>query len=535
MNRSALWIVCLTTGILVGHGSGAPETARSSDWITQLLKVPYSDAGCLQHPVLQVIEQEHLELEINRSVIRTALTIGPERFTRGLGTHANSDILLYSPTPMERFSCTLGVDNNPSTAGGTSSVVFSVWSDERCLHRTQTLRCGQQAVRIDIETGGVTTLRLRVDNAGDGSAFDHANRAEAKVVLANGQTLWLDAVPVGTLPHNKSPFPFSFVYDGTTSDEVLDSWRRQEDAQQSEGGKRQQITTWTEPHSGLRVIWQVTRFDTFPAAGWILSFENTGTKNTGILEEVDCMDVTLAAPLKRDPAYRLHKTHGAPSNPEDFTTEVIEVADGRDVRMGGSMGRSSNSDFPFYRVETGMGSLIIAVGWSGLWRSDIACASANLHLAAGLQNARFFLQPGEKVRLPRILLFQWPDNTWESNAQFRQLIYQHYAAKRNGRPPLPVVFSNTCFTEYGLADSANAQNQISLIQTFGPLGVEAAVTDAGWMEGSQGAWWKGCGNWFVRKDNYPDGMAPVAKAAHEQSMIYGLWAEVETVSNRPRP
>ncbi len=529
MNRFALWLICLTAGVLAAPGFGLPETARSSDWIAQLLRVPYGSDNGLQHPVLQVIKQEHLELEVNRSVVRTPLTIGSERFTRGLGTHANSDILLYSPTPMERFSCSAGIDRNPNAASGPGSVVFSVWADERCLHRTETMHCGEQPVKIDIEAGGTTRLHLRVDNAGDGSAFDHADWAEAKVILTTGQTVRLDDAPLGTVPSNRSPYPFSFVCEGTSSNESLGRWRRQEGTQRSGAGKQQWSTAWTEPHSGLRAIWHVTRFDDFPAVEWILSFENTGTRNTGILEKIDCMNVTLAAPLKRDSVYRLHKTRGAPSSTEDFATEVIEVVDGRDARMGGSMGRSSNSDFPFYRIETGMGSLIVAVGWSGLWRNDVACANANLHLTAGLQNARFFLQPGERVRLPRILIFHWPDNTWESNAQFRQLIYKHYAAKRSGRSPMPVVFTNTCFTEYGLGDTATAQNQIALIRALGPLGVEAAVTDAGWMEGSQGAWWRGCGNWFVRRDNYPDGMAPVAEAAYEEGMIYGLWAEVETV------
>jgi len=283
VNRSAFWIACLTAGVLVGRGFGTPETARSSDWIAQLLQVPYSSANRLQHPVLQVIEQEHLELEVNRSIVRTPLTIGSERFTRGLGTHANSDVLFYSPAPMGRFSCSVGIDNNPNAAGGPGSVVFSLWADGRCLHRTETIHCGRQPVRIEIELGGATRLHLRVRNAGDGSAFDHADWAEAKVILANGQTVWLDEVPLGIIPGNRSPYPFSFVYDGAVSDELLDNWDRKEEAQGSRAGKQQWTTTWTEPRSGLRVIWKVTRFNDFPAAEWILAFENTGTEDTGIL------------------------------------------------------------------------------------------------------------------------------------------------------------------------------------------------------------------------------------------------------------
>ena len=79
-------------------------------------------------------------------------------------------------------------------------------------------------MNIEIETSGTRTLHLRVDNAGDGSAFDHADWAEAKVLLADGQTLWLDEAPLGTVPAQKARYPFSFVYNGAGSGELLGKW-----------------------------------------------------------------------------------------------------------------------------------------------------------------------------------------------------------------------------------------------------------------------------------------------------------------------
>jgi alpha-galactosidase len=58
------------------------------------------------------------------------------------------------------------------------------------------------------------------------------------------------------------------------------------------------------------------------------------------------------------------------------------------------------------------------------------------------------------------------------------------------------------------------------------LGLEALITDAGWFEGG---WPKGAGNWTPRRDAYPQGMRPVAAAAKELGMIYGLWFEPERV------
>jgi len=200
--------------------------------------------------------------------------------------------------------------------------------------------------------------------------------------------------------------------------------------------------------------------------------------------------------------------------------------------MGGTKGRSSNKDFPFFKIETNTGSIIVAVGWSGRWQADLTCNdNKTLHVTAGLQKTHFRLHPGEKVRMPRILIFHWQGNTLESNAQFRQLIYKHYAARRNHKPPLPTIFSNTCFVGNGgwFGDANTEENQILFIRKYGPLGLEAVITDAGWMAGSKGKWWNGCGNWFARKDNYPNGIAPIAAAAKKEGMIYGLWHEIETV------
>jgi alpha-galactosidase len=283
---------------------------------------------------------------------------------------------------------------------------------------------------------------------------------------------------------------------------------------------------------GLVVSRTTTSYTGFPAREYLLCLRNEGTTDTAIIENIDVLDLTLDCPMAKDHPYVLHKTAGAQSTADDFSAGTVVLDKSHAERMGGSFGRSSNSDLPFFKVETGQGSVIVAVGWTGRWRAELTCPDdQHLRITAGLQKARFRLHSGEAVRLPRILLLAQPGDTLDSNAQFRQLIYRHYACRREDVPPLPTIFCNTCFVAGGgwLGDANTADNQISLIRAFGPLGLEAVITDAGWMEGSQGGWYKGCGNWTPRKDNYPQGMAPVAAAAQHEGMVYGLWHEIETV------
>jgi len=474
------------------------------------------------------VRQDFEKLERRRSVIRTPMVIGQRRFRRGLGTHSVSHIRVRLPEPMDRFSAWVGVDNNARTQGKRGSVVFSVSAGGRELYRSRTLRGGQEPVKVDVQTRGAKVIDLRVGNAGDGCSFDHADWADATITIRGGKTVLLDEIRPARLGEVGTRHPFSFVYGGRPSDDALDAWRRERRSEQLDAERTKTTTVWTDPTTGLRVHWEVIRYADFPACDWLLHFENAGTKDTHIIEDVQALDLTLEAPLSKRAPYRLHKTNGAPSNPTDFAASTVVINEKHAETMGGGGGRSSNKDFPFFKIDTGRGSLIVAVGWSGQWQARLECPDKKrLRVRAGLEKTHFLLHPAERVRSPRMLMLFWEGDRPESNARFRRLVYKHYAAVRNGKRPLPTLYCNTCFTRGGhWLNECNAENQISLIKAYAPLGLEALLTDAGWFEGG---WLAGAGNWTPRKDAYPDGMGPVAAAAKAHGMVYGLWFEPERV------
>ncbi len=316
----------------------------------------------------------------------------------------------------------------------------------------------------------------------------------------------------------------SFCVGKRSSGESLVKWERK--AHSDDGTHA--TTAWTDPETGLVASVDIRRFASYPAVEWLLSFENVGAADTPVLREIRPLDLVLRAPLDANAPYVLHRTNGAPSNPTDFEPSRIALDSNTTVRMSGGGGRSSNRDFPFFKIDSDAGSTIVAVGWSGQWSATVAAPDGNtLRAFAGLERARFYLRPGERVRMPRILLLHHEGESDDANALFRSLIHEHYCIQRNGIPPEPILFSNTCFTRGGeWLNECNAENQISLIRAYGELGLEAVITDAGWFEGG---WPNGVGNWTPRVDSYPNGMAPVAAAAKEEGGRYGLWFEPERV------
>ncbi len=339
-----------------------------------------------------------------------------------------------------------------------------------------------------------------------------------------GNDMWLDRI-------RSNAIPFSFKYDGVLSRDLLPGWqcmRRKGNV----GSNRTLLTTeWTDARSGLRVTYDLKLFDDFPAAEWVLFIKNTGAVTTPIIEDVQAMDMFLGGVKGERGPFVVHRTNGAPSNPTDYEVSEVVLEQGKAQIMGGGGGRSSNKDFPFFRVDCGQNSVIIAVGWSGQWEAALSSeegpAGPRLHIRAGLERTHFRLLPDERVRTPRMLVLFHEGDPSSSNSQFRWLFYRHYAATYRGRKPDPILFCNTCFTRGGgWLNECNEQNQMSLMKALQPLGVEAVITDAGWF---RGGWPSGAGNWDVDKAKYPRGMAPVAKTAKDLGMVYGLWFEPERV------
>ncbi len=276
----------------------AAEHDVLQDWLRSSLLEP-SPPATAPSVGIQVLRQDHGTFHLNRSVIDTApMQIGAKSFAHGLGTHSISHIVVNLPSPAKSFESSIGIDNNYDTQGKHGTVVFVVEVGGKELYRSGICRGGEQPVPVKLDLPGVRQLTLRVLDAGDGPGWDQADWCDAAVTYADGTRKRLDELPVvGGLqtPGLVSDKPFSFIYGGKTSAEILRACKLSFVSNDGPGF-RQHTITWTDAASGLEIICELKTFADLPAAEWVLRFRNAGQQDTPILENVLALDMRMVLP-----------------------------------------------------------------------------------------------------------------------------------------------------------------------------------------------------------------------------------------------
>ncbi len=474
---------------------------------------------------VEVRRQDHSVLRFGQSCMETPIRIGTRTFDHGLGTHANSEIVLDLPLGARRFESFVGIDNNFDTEGKRGSAQFSVEIGGRELLRTPTLKGGDAPLPVSIELPADTReLTLKVDTTPDGPAFDQSDWAEARVIMDNGQTLWADTDRV---PFIVGDPPFSFVYDGVPSANLLPQWKRAVRTMPGESRVLREIQ-WDDPKTGLRVETTVTTFKRYPAVEWVLRFENTGTQDTPILERLQTLDAQLRTGYARKPVV-LHQITGDVCGEQSFLPVDTTLEVGKPITFAPVGGRPSNQTFPFFNIQYGEEGMLTAIGWSGQWAARLErSATGPTRLQAGLELAHLRLHPGERIRAARILVMPWKGDRLAAHNRFRRLLLFEYVPKLNERP-LRLPIASQCFDRYSgpRPEWSTEAGQLRAVKATADLGCDTHWFDAAWF---LGGFPNGVGNWFCTPQNFPNGLQPVSQAAHRAGLKFLLWFEPERVA-----
>ena len=504
--------------------AGPEDIQEIQDWASVVFtgRWPSDRAPAVR---VQVRRQDYGDLGFGESCIETPIQIGPRRFKHGLGTHANSELVLRLPPDAKEFRAFVGIDNNPDTRGVLGSVQFSAEIGGSNVFRTPVIRGTNAPSRVRVALpDGTRQLTLKVDATADGPTHDQADWADACVITGDGQLHWVDA---GPQPFTRMARPFSFRYGGAASASFLAKWKRAGETRETPTRVIHQVS-WTDPKTSLRVSATASAFKRYPAVEWVLEFENLGTQDTPLLEQVQALNVRLRTGYHRKPV-KLHQLTGDVCGERSFLPIETEVEPGKGVVLGPAGGRPSNGAFPFFNVQYGREGLITAIGWSGQWRATLDRSAAGPStLRAGMEKVSLKLHPGEKIRSPRILILPWKGDRLAAHNRFRRLMLFEYAPRHDGRPlALPVALQ--CFDRYSgtRPDWATEAGQLRAVRDAYNVGCDMHWLDAAWFEGG---FPNGVGNWFCAPQRFPNGLEPVSHACHQLGLKFIVWFEPERVA-----
>jgi hypothetical protein len=118
-------------------------------------------------------------LQRDKSVWEKEMVIAGRKFTRGLGTHANSRIVYdLSGGRFRTFRCLVGRDEH----AGDGRVLFQVVVDGKTAFDSGPMSKASQAKQIAVDVAGASTLELLTLDGGDGISGDHGDWAEAQLL-----------------------------------------------------------------------------------------------------------------------------------------------------------------------------------------------------------------------------------------------------------------------------------------------------------------------------------------------------------------
>ncbi|MCL5099037.1 MAG: alpha-galactosidase [Candidatus Omnitrophica bacterium] len=323
--------------------------------------------------------------------------------------------------------------------------------------------------------------------------------------------------------------PFSFVYNGRSSAELLPRWQPRLRLEKQTDQCFERALAFADPQTQLAVRCVVTVYRDFPAVEWTLYFKNEGSKTTPILEQVQPMDGSV--PLEAGVTPKLYYAEGSHALITDFQPLERDLANNERLSLASFGGRPSDGFLPFFNLaQSDHNGVVLAIGWTGQWAAEFSRNGAGpVRMRAGMERTHLVLHPGEEIRTPAILLMFWSgDDRMSGQNLFRKLLLRHYTPKPGGAPiDPPVAYSPHAEIPFEGTTETNMLQVIGRISAH-HLPVDYWWIDAGWYDCDKN-WARWVGNWRPSSERYPNGLKPVADAAHQAGLKFLLWFEPERV------
>jgi alpha-galactosidase len=451
-------------------------------------------------------------------------------YYRGLYLGGSQGVTVHLTSPARTFEAVVGLDGSfASCAYSSTTQEFEVRAGDKVLFPAITAKVAAAGLPIKVELGGAREFTLQNGRDPQQDFCKEAVWADARVTLEDGRTLWLGDLPIGAPAGaiTTSP-PFSFTYGGKSSTELLANWNPRQRVRELDQQRTEYTTTFEDPGTGLVVRWIGVEYHDFPVVEWTLYFENTGSVDSPILENIQSLDTWFQR--RSEGEFLLHHFRGSPASPTDFEPFETSLVPKIDKHIATSGGRPTDHALCYFNLDQSSSGVIVALGWPGQWAADFSRDDDHgVRVRAGQELTHFKLFPGEKVRSPMTALMFWKGDWLHGQNLWRKWMLVHNLPHPRELPLSPKLAASSALWYHEMSRADEASQKLFLDRyREEKIKLDYWWMDAGWYV-SNGTW-PNTGTWEIDPQRFPNGFRPVSDDAHSQGVQTILWFEFERVT-----
>jgi len=267
----------------------------------------------------------------------------------------------------------------------------------------------------------------------------------------------------------------------------------------------------------LEIMITVKIFRRHPVVEWRGRITNIRDIETQKVEQLNVFDFIFKSMKHPTLRYSL----GARCTPSDFKPKKRILRRGSRAIFSPGGGRSSSEYLPFFNLELDESGVIMGIGWTGEWIAEFKGMEKGVHVRCGLKRVGMKLRSRESFRLPLMMLLFWSGDYLRGQNLLRSFILEEHTLRNFLQKEIRVAVST-----WGGEGEDKHLRRIRLI------GEKALPIDCYWVDAEwygDGIWWRNCGNWYVNRRLYPNGLKSISDEAHRFGMKFLLWFEIERV------
>jgi alpha-galactosidase len=501
----------------------------------------------------------------NRDVGGGPLTIAGKEFAQGVGTHAASKFRVDLAGNAKRFTAVVGLDD---ASEGRGSVEFIVSGDGRDLWRSGVMRGSAPAKPVDLDLTGIKTLVLKVTDGGDGVSYDHADWADAFIVMNEGA-----AVPAALssdasvrMATKKFALEFEAGSDGRLYQRAIGIGKHGPAIRAEEA----------YPQAGDGYIWepalQAVHADGNTSTALLFdSVERTVEADGRELFRIKLLDG--AYPFETVLCFRVHRDldvieqwteirhdEPGPVRLERMASSALALPPGNvqlthfhgdwademnpvsetltpglkilDSKIGVRAHQFRNPSFLLSLdgplSETSGRVLAGSLAWSGSFQCAFDHTGQRIRVLCGVNPfaSAYTLAPKTLFKTP-VMIWAWSDQGAGTMSRNLHAWARDFGI-RDGHQVRETLLNNWEATGFDF----NFDRIARLFEPAKKLGVELFLLDDGWFGNkhprvNDAA---GLGDWEPNHSRLPDGLAPLAREAIKTGIRFGIWLEPEMVN-----